>query len=70
MWYGVNIFVSIGLGRGSLRPYIGSHLFYAQIEWEPHMGSHWDESSHALGMCLTVYVPQLILWEISSTVWF
>ena len=33
------------------------------------MGSHSDGSSHALGICLAVYLPQLILWEISSTVW-
>ena len=33
------------------------------------MGSHSDRSSRALGMCLAVYIPQLILWEISGTVW-
>ena len=33
------------------------------------MGLHLDRSSHALGMCLAVYVLQLILQEISSTVW-
>ena len=33
------------------------------------MGSCSDGSSHALGMCLVVYIPQLILWEISGTVW-
>ena len=32
------------------------------------MGSSSDGSSHALGMYLAVYVPQLILWEISGTV--
>ena len=27
------------------------------------MGSHLDGSSHALGICLAVYVPQLILGD-------
>ena len=40
-----------------------------QKEWEPHMGSRSDGSSHALGMCLAIYIPQLILQEISGTVW-
>ena len=34
------------------------------------MGSHSEGFSHVLGICLTVYIPQLILWEINSTVWF
>ena len=34
------------------------------------MGSHLDGSSYTLGMYLTVYIPQLFLWEISCTVWF
>ena len=33
------------------------------------MGSHLDESSCALGVYLAVYIPQLVLWEISGTVW-
>ena len=33
------------------------------------MGSCLDRSSNALGICLAVYVPQLILWEISGIVW-
>ena len=33
------------------------------------MGLHSDRSSHTLGTCLVVYVPQLILQEISGTVW-
>ena len=33
------------------------------------MGSHSDGSSHALGMYLVVYIPQLILQQISGTVW-
>ena len=46
------------------------HLFYMQKEWEPYIGSHSDGSSHALGMFLAVYIPELILQEISGTVWF
>ena len=33
------------------------------------MGLCLDGSSCALGMCLAVYIPQLILWEISGTIW-
>ena len=33
------------------------------------MGSHLDGFSHAIGTFLAVYVPQLILQEISGTVW-
>ena len=40
-----------------------------QKEWEPRMGLHSDGSSHALGICLAIYVLQLILQEISGTVW-
>ena len=33
------------------------------------MGSRLHGFSRALGICLSVYIPQLILWEISGTVW-
>ena len=44
-------------------------FFLCAKRMEPHMGLCLDGSSHALGMCLAVYIPQLILWEISGTVW-
>ena len=36
MVWGKCLYVSIGLGHGSLCTCIGSYLFYAQKEWEPH----------------------------------
>ena len=60
--------MSIGLRHGSPSTCVSSHL-YMQKEWEPRMGSCSDGSSRALGMCLAIYVPQLILQEISGTVW-
>ena len=44
-------------------------FLHAQKEWEPNMGARSDRPSHALGMFLAVYLSQLILQEISSTVW-
>ena len=69
MVWGKCLCVSVGLRHGSPHTCVGCHLFYKQKEWEPHMGLHSDGSSCALGMCLAVYVPQLILQEISGTVW-
>ena len=70
MVWGKRLCMSVGLRHGSPHKYISSHLFYMQKEWEPHMGLCLDGSSSALGMCLAVYVPQLILQEISGTVGF
>ena len=32
------------------------------------MGSYLDGSSYTLGICLAIYVPQIILWGISGSV--
>ena len=69
MVWGKHLYVSVGLRHRSPHTCVGSHLFYVQKEWEPCMGSCSDGSSRTLGMCLAVYVPQLILQEISGTVW-
>ena len=69
MWYRVNVFVYHGLGHTSLCTCLGYYLFLHAKEWEPHMGSCLVGFSHALGMCLALYILQLILWEMSGTVW-
>ena len=45
MVWGKHLCMSVGLGHGSPCTCIGSHLFYMQKEWEPHMGSCLDGSS-------------------------
>ena len=69
MVWGKHLCVSVGLRCGNPCTCVGSHFFYAQKEWEPCIGSSLDGSSHSLGICLAVYISQLILWEISGTVW-
>ena len=69
MVWGKRLCVSIGLECGSLCSCVGSHLFYPKKKTESHMGLQFDGSSCALAMCLAVYILQLILQEISSTVW-
>ena len=69
MVWGKYLCESIGLRHGSPRTCIGSHFFYMQKEWEPHMGWCSDGSIGALGMYLAVYVSQLTLEEISGIIW-